>query len=85
MEIEAIKAAIESGIPGSSVIVDGDGSHYSALVVSEEFAGKSMVQQHQLVYKTLGDKVGTDIHALAIRTFTPEQWEKEKYLRVVQE
>jgi acid stress-induced BolA-like protein IbaG/YrbA len=85
MEINEIRSAIETGIPGSQVVVDGDGSHYSAIVVSKEFAGKSMVQQHQLVYKTLGDKVGTDIHALAIRTFTPEEWESAQQPRNTQE
>ena len=78
MEIDEIRLAIETGIPGSQVTVDGDGTHFSAIIVSSEFLGKSMVQQHQLVYGTLGDKVGTDIHALAIRTFTPEEWETKK-------
>ena len=84
MEIDEIKSFIESGLPGSEVIVDGDGTHFSAIVISNEFAGKSMVQQHQLVYKTLGEKVGSDIHALAIKTYTLEEWEKEKNLRVIQ-
>ena len=84
MEIDEIRSVIEKGIPGSQVVVDGDGTHFSAIVVSDEFSGKSMVQQHQLVYKTLGDKVGTDIHALAIKTYTPDEWEKEKDLRVIQ-
>ena len=84
MEIDEIRSVIEKGIPGSHVIVDGDGTHFSAIVVSDEFAGKSMVQQHQLVYKTLGGKVGTDIHALGIKTLTFEEWEKEKDLGVIQ-
>ena len=66
------------------MIVDGDGTHFSAIVISNEFTGKSMVQQHQLVYKTLGDKVGSDIHALTVKTYNPEEWEKEKNLRVIQ-
>lgn len=83
MGIDEIKKGIEAGLPGAEVTVDGDGTHFSAVVVSEVFAGKSMVQQHQLVYQTLGDKVGTDIHALAIKTYTPEQWEKQRDLRVI--
>jgi acid stress-induced BolA-like protein IbaG/YrbA len=83
MEIDQIKSAIETGLDGSRVMVDGDGTHFSAIVISGEFAGKTMVQQHQMVYKTLGDKVGTDIHALAIKTFTPEEWEKAKDLNVI--
>ena len=83
MKIEEIKELIELGIPGSEVEVDGDGTHFSAIVVSEVFAGKNTVQQHQLVYRALGDKVGADIHALSIQTCTPAQWEKKKSLRIV--
>ncbi len=83
MQIEDIKKLIESGVPGSRVEIDGDGTHFGAVVVSEVFAGKNMVQQHQVVYKALGDKMGTDIHALSIQTYTPEAWEKKKSLRVV--
>jgi acid stress-induced BolA-like protein IbaG/YrbA len=76
MELDEIRSCIEAGLAGSEVLVDGDGTHFSAVVISELFAGKTLVQQHQLVYKTLGDKVGSDIHALTIRTFTPEAWQK---------
>ncbi len=85
MDIEDIKKAIEDGLQGANVIVDGDGTHFAAVVVSEEFQGKSIVQQHQLVYKTLGDKVGADIHALSLKTLTPDEWDKEKNLRSVSE
>ena len=81
MGIDDIRGMIEAGLPGARVEVDGDGTHFSAIVVSDEFTGKSMLQQHRLVYGTLGDKMGTDIHALAIRTYTPEQWEREKVSR----
>lgn len=84
MQTEDIKKLIEAGLPGSQVIIEGDdGTHFGAIIVSEEFAGKSMVQQHQLVYSTLGEKMGTDIHALSIQTYTPEEWEEKKKLRVV--
>jgi acid stress-induced BolA-like protein IbaG/YrbA len=76
MELDEIRSCIEAGLAASEVLVDGDGTHFSAVVISELFAGKTLVQQHQLVYKTLGDKVGSDIHALTIRTFTPEAWQK---------
>lgn len=85
MDIEEIKQAIAGGLQDSEVIVEGDGTHFSALVVSEEFKGKTMVQQHQLVYKTLGDKVGADIHALSLKTLTPDEWEKESKFRIVSE
>ena len=52
----------------------GDGQHFQALVVSREFAGKSRVQRHQLVYKALGERMREEIHALSMRTLTPEEW-----------
>jgi acid stress-induced BolA-like protein IbaG/YrbA len=76
MQLDEIRTCIEAGLPDSQVLVDGDGTHFSAVVVSELFAGKTLVQQHQLVYKSLGEKVGSDIHALTIKTFTPEEWQK---------
>jgi acid stress-induced BolA-like protein IbaG/YrbA len=51
-----------------------DGQHFEAVIVSQQFAGKNMVQQHQLVYKALGERMGGEIHALSMRTFTPEAW-----------
>ncbi|MEX2353058.1 MAG: BolA family protein, partial [Gammaproteobacteria bacterium] len=60
-----------------------DGTHFSTVIISNEFTGKSVVQQHQLVYKALGSKMGNEIHALAIKTFTPEQWENQKGFRVI--
>ena len=70
-----IKQLIEEGLPGASVTVQGeDGQHFEATVVSPEFEGKSMVQQHQMVYKALGDRMQSgEIHALALRTMTPEE------------
>ena len=55
----------------------GDGQHFQALVVSPAFAGKSRVQRHQLVYAALGDRMREEIHALSMRTLTPEEWQKE--------
>ncbi len=83
MQVEEIKKLIEVGVPNSQVEVDGDGTHFTAIIVSNVFAGKNMVQQHQVVYRALGDKMGTDIHALSIQTHTPEEWEKKKSLRVL--
>ncbi|HHC72491.1 MAG TPA: BolA family transcriptional regulator [Thiotrichales bacterium] len=76
MDKEEIKRLIEEGLPGAEAIVKGDdGAHFEAVVISPEFAGKSVVQQHQLVYRTLGDRMQTGvIHALALKTVTPEEW-----------
>lgn len=53
-----------------------DGTHFEAVIVSPEFVGKTMVQQHQLVYAALGDRMRAEIHALSMRTLTPEAWQK---------
>lgn len=50
--------------------------HYDAIVVSESFAGKTMMQQHRIVYAALADQMQTTIHALALKTYTPEQWQQ---------
>jgi acid stress-induced BolA-like protein IbaG/YrbA len=66
---------IVNGLPCDHVEVLGDdGQHFEALVVCQQFSGKSKVQQHQLVYAALGDRMHSEIHALAMRTFTPEVW-----------
>ena len=83
MQTEEIAGLIKAGIPDCEVEVDGDGTHFTAIIVSDVFAGKNMVQQHQVVYQALGDKMGTDIHALSIQTYTPEQWKKKSPLRVI--
>lgn len=84
MQAEEIKQLIENAIDGCTVNIEGDdGVHFGAIIVSEAFSGKTMVQQHQMVYQALGDKMGGDIHALSMQTYTPEEWEKKKHLRVV--
>ena len=72
-----LEALIEAGIPGADVTIKGDGDHFEATVVSEQFEGCSMVQQHQMVYATLGDRMGGEIHALALHTYTPENWAQQ--------
>ena len=69
-----IKSVIENGLQCQHVQVTGDGHHFEAVIVSDEFRGKSKVQQHQLVYRALGDRMREEIHALSMRTLTPEQW-----------
>ncbi len=73
---ESIKKNIEEGMPATHVSVEGDGRHFEAVVVSEEFAGMSRVQRHQRVFQTLGDRMREEIHALSIKTFTPQEWEE---------
>lgn len=71
MTTNEVKQLIEAGIPGSTAVVTdltGGGDHFKAEVTSGEFAGKSMIQQHQLVYAALGGLVGGAIHALQLNT-----------------
>lgn len=76
MQAEHIKALIEAGLPGCQAIVSGDdGAHFEATVISDRFVGQSMVKQHQMVYATLGNRMEAEIHALALRTLTPDQWQ----------
>ena len=74
---------IEAGIPGAEAHVEGDGSHFMAKVVSDDFTGLSMIKQHQLVYATLGDSMEGAIHALSIKTYTKKAWEKARKLQVL--
>jgi len=71
---EQVKSYIEQGLECELVRVDGDGQHFEAIIVSPAFRGKSKVQQHQLVYRALGDRMREEIHALSMQTFTPESW-----------
>ena len=70
---EDIKGWIEQGIPDCRVEINGDGQHFYAVIVSPEFTGKNRVQQHQLVYKALGDRMKAEIHALSMQTMSPEE------------
>lgn len=74
MQPESIRKLIEEGLPGATVQVVGDGQHFEAVIVSDAFRGLSPVKQHQVVYGVLGDKMREEIHALSMRTLTPEQW-----------
>ena len=78
MQSEEIQTMIQRGLPEAEVKVTGDGRHFDAVVISEAFAGKSLLEQHRMVYATLGSKMGGDIHALTMRTYTRAQWEQAK-------
>lgn len=77
-----LTALIQSGLPGAKVFVQdltGGGDHYQATIVSAEFEGKSLVQQHQLVYGSVNQAMATEqLHALALKTFTPDQWQTQQ-------
>lgn len=74
LDAETIRKLIETGLPGAEVRVQGDdGVHFEASVVSEAFRGKLPLARHRLVYSALGDLMGGAIHALALKTVTPEE------------
>lgn len=75
MHAADIEALIREAFPDAEVVIEdlaGDGDHYAARVVSRAFAGKSRVQQHQMVYAALKGKMGGDLHALTLQTAVPE-------------
>lgn len=71
---EQVKSYIRENLACDHVDVLGDGQHFEAVIVSPEFRGKSRIQQHQVVFRALGDRMREEIHALSMRTFTPEEW-----------
>lgn len=78
IEAEVLEARIRNGLDDVSHVVvrdlTGTKDHWEALIVSKAFAGKSRIQQHQLVYSALGELMAGPIHALALKTYTPESW-----------
>lgn len=77
-----IKEAITQSLPKAEVhILDpmNDGVHLEALVISDEFSGKPLVRQHQMVMLPLSEQFSSSLHALGLKTFTPESWEKQKH------
>jgi acid stress-induced BolA-like protein IbaG/YrbA len=74
VEPRSIEESIRAGLACTHVEVQGDGAHFEAVVVSPSFAGASRVRRHQLVYAALGDRMKEEIHALSMKTLTPEEW-----------
>lgn len=71
---EQIKNYIAAGMQCTHLSVDGDGQHFQATIVSSAFAGKRPIQRHQMVYAVLGDRMREEIHALSMKTLTPEEF-----------
>jgi stress-induced morphogen len=71
LKLEEIKALIKESIPDADIVIEdlaGDENHYSATIKSKIFAGKTKIEQHKLVYKSLKGKMGKELHALALNT-----------------
>lgn len=76
MQAHDLQALIQAGLTCEHIAVDGDGRHWSAVIVSPEFEGKRLIQRHQRVYATLGQRMHTDeVHALSMKTYTPAEWQ----------
>ena len=79
MQPEELERLIEEGLVDAEARVSGDGRHFDAIVISDAFSGKSMLEQHRMVYAALGDRFDTDVvHALSIKTYTRKDWENLK-------
>ncbi|HEX7117060.1 MAG TPA: BolA/IbaG family iron-sulfur metabolism protein [Steroidobacter sp.] len=75
MKASEVQALIEAGLPGAEVRVESnDDTHFQAVIVAQQFEGKRTIQRHQLVYGTLGERMGREIHALSMQVYTPEEW-----------
>jgi acid stress-induced BolA-like protein IbaG/YrbA len=75
MQATELQNIIASGLACEHIEVDGDGRHWSAVIVSPEFEGKRLIQRHQRVYATLGSRMHTDeVHALSMKTYSPAEW-----------
>lgn len=79
MDIEQVKQLIEQAIPDAQVTVSGDGCNLQAVVISPAFEGLPMLKQHQMVYAAVNKHIASgEIHALAIKSYTPAQWEERR-------
>jgi len=79
MNPNQIAEMIRAGLPGADVLVQSeDNTHFAARVVASQFAGKRPLARHQLVYKTLGELMGREIHAMSIEALTPDEWQARR-------
>ena len=79
MSPDSVRRLLLAALPDADLeLVDltGTQDHYQARIVSQAFEGKTLIEQHQLVYRALGDSMQGPIHALALKTFTPQTWAK---------
>ena len=80
MTEESVKQRIESGLSDSQVqVVDtkGTGDHFSVVVISDKFEGKSLVKRHQMVYATVSDVLTKELHALQLKTYSSKEWRQK--------
>ncbi len=75
---DKIKKLISQTIPVSHLVVEGDGSHFQAIIVSNIFDGRSRLDRHKLVYAALGDSFDREVHALSFKVYTENEWKNLK-------
>ncbi len=74
-----VERLISQGLPSAQVRVrSDDGTHFDALIIAAAFTGKRPLARHQMVYAALGERMGSEIHALSLRTLTPDEWRREQ-------
>jgi acid stress-induced BolA-like protein IbaG/YrbA len=78
MQPDELEGLIRAGIPDAEISIRGEGDHFEAIVVSTAFEDRSMLEQHRMVYETLGDRMGGEIHALALKTMTPAERDAQR-------
>ena len=74
---DIVKNYIAAGLDCTHLEVEGDGQHFNAVIVSPAFADKRLIQRHQLVYAALGERMREEIHALSMKTLTPEEFQSQ--------
>ncbi|WP_430769830.1 BolA family protein, partial [Stenotrophomonas maltophilia] len=72
---QQVRDFIAAGLPCAHLEVEGDGRHFFATIVSSEFKGLTRIKRHQRVYAALGERMREEIHALSMKTLTPEEWQ----------
>ena len=79
MTAEDIQRSIEASIPGARASVEGGDQHFSAVVIADGFEGRTRIERHQMIYALFRDEMASQaIHALALKTSTPEEWERAR-------
>jgi acid stress-induced BolA-like protein IbaG/YrbA len=79
MNAATIQSLIEAGLPGAQAqVASADDTHFEAVIVAPQFEGKRMIQRHQLVYATLGARMGREIHALSMKVLTPGERDADR-------
>ena len=81
IELDELHRRLTEAFPGGEIEVTdltGTKDHYQARIVAEAFTGRTLIEQHQLVYRALGEAMNGPIHALSLKTYTPETWAKQR-------